>query len=262
MEERHYDTHHLLSILLDECADELSALVADELGEGRIVEKIRSRIDEIFGIKESPSQEIFLDKFVARTLEENKPLFSNRKVEFLTRLEPTPAIWMPADSLEKLVAGLIKNAIENTPDEGKIEIFVRKRGNGTELMIHDYGVGVTADNQRRIFEGFFATQETLDYSSKRPFDFNAGGKGADLLRMKIFSERYDFKIEMISSRCGHIPTDKDICPGRISECGFCAEKADCYESGGTTFKVFWPGASEKEKPLITGDRSGSREDFE
>ena len=34
------------------------------------------------------------------------------------------------------------------------------------------------------------------YSSKRAFDFNAGGKGADLLRMKIFAERYGFKIKM------------------------------------------------------------------
>jgi len=41
MREKHYDTRHLLSLLLDECADELEALVADEVGEGRIVERIK-----------------------------------------------------------------------------------------------------------------------------------------------------------------------------------------------------------------------------
>ena len=243
MRERHYHTYHMLSWLLDECADDLASLVAEEVGEGRIVEKISSRIDEIFGPRESPSQEIFLDQFVANALKEIKPLFAHREVELVTGLESTPVIRMPVDPLKKVVVGLIKNAVENTPDEGKIEVFTRKRGLGAELLVRDYGVGITVDNQRRIFEGFFTTQETLDYSSRRPFDFNAGGKGADLLRMKIFSERYGFKIEMTSTRCGHIPMDKDICPGRISECDFCKEKEDCYQTGGTTFKVFFPEAS-------------------
>jgi signal transduction histidine kinase len=243
MREKHYRTHHMLSRLLDECADDLVSLVAEEVGEGQIVEKISSRIDEIFGPRESPSQEIFLDQFVSKVLEEIKPLFAHREVELVTAFESTPVIRMPFDPLKKVVLGLIKNAVENTPDEGKIEIFVRARGHGAELLVRDYGVGITVDNRRRIFEGFFTTQETLNYSSKRPFDFNAGGKGADLLRMKIFSERYDFKIEMNSTRCGHIPMDKDICPGRISECDFCKEKKDCYQSGGTSFTVFFPEAS-------------------
>jgi PAS domain S-box-containing protein len=242
MRERHYHTHDMLSRLLDECADDLLSLVAEEVGEGQIVEKISSRIDEIYGPRESPSQEIFLDQFVSKVLEEIKPLFAHREVELMTVFESTPVIRMPVDPLKKVVLGLIKNAVENTPDEGKIEIFVRTRGHGAELLIRDYGVGITVDNQRRIFEGFFTTQETLNYSSKRPYDFNAGGKGADLLRMKIFSERYDFKIEMNSTRCGHIPMDKDICPGRISECDFCKEKEDCYQSGGTSFTVFFPEA--------------------
>ena len=241
--ERHYHTYHMLSRLLDECADDLASLVAEEVGEGQIVEKISSRIDEIFGPRESPSQEIFLDQFVANTLKEIKPLFAQREVELVTSFEPTPVIRMPFDALKKVVFGLIKNAVENTPDEGKIKIFVRTRGHGAELLVRDYGVGITVDNQKRVFEGFFTTQETLNYSSKRPFDFNAGGKGADLLRMKIFSERYDFKIEMTSSRCVYIPMDKDICPGRISECDFCKENEDCYQSGGTSFRVFFPEAS-------------------
>ncbi|UCF84867.1 MAG: PAS domain S-box protein [Desulfobacteraceae bacterium] len=244
MRDKHYETHHLVSWLLDECADELESLFAEELGEGRVVEKIRSRIDEIFGETESPPQDIFLDQFVRGILDEIRPLYSHRKVELLTQFEITPAIKIPIDPLRKVVVGLIKNALENTPDEGKIEVVVQNRGKGAELVVHDYGVGITADNQRRIFEGFFATQDTMDYSSRRPYDFNAGGKGADLLRMKIFSERYNFKIHMTSSRCRHIPGEKDICPGRISNCDYCKEKEDCCGSGGTVFSVYFPPASE------------------
>ncbi|MCF8142742.1 MAG: PAS domain S-box protein [Deltaproteobacteria bacterium] len=238
--ERHYDAHHILTLLLDECSDELEVLVANEVGEGSVVERIRKRIDEVFRPKEDLPKEIVPAPFIKDTLGKIRPRFKHRDIELNTYLETTRPISIPEDPLEKLVIGLVKNAIENTPDEGKIEIMCREKGNGVELIVRDYGVGITLENRRRIFEGFFVTQETMDYSTKREFDFNAGGKGADLLRMKIFSERYHFKIDMASVRCRYIPTDKDICPGRISKCGFCRSTGDCHESGGTTFTVFFP----------------------
>jgi len=240
MREQHYDTHHILSLLLDECADELEALVAEEVGEGRVVERIKKRIDEIFAPKEARPEEILLDQFILGVLEEIKPRFSHRRIDLETHFESIPPICIPVDPLRKLVVGLIKNAIENTPDEGKIEVDTQKKGKGVELVVRDYGVGITTENQRRIFEGFFVTQETMSYSTKREFDFNAGGKGADLLRMKIFSERYDFKIDMASTRCGYIPLDQDICPGNILKCDFCKKKSDCHASGGTIFTIFFP----------------------
>jgi len=174
-------------------------------------------------------------------IEALKARFTHREVEIVTDLEEgAPFIRIPSDVLQKVVDGLIRNAVENTPDEGKIEVNARKRGKGIEFVVHDYGVGITEGNQRRIFEGFFVARNTMAYSSQRPFDFNAGGKGADLLRMKIFSERYKFKIKMTSSRCKFIPQESDICPGRISRCAFCNSKEVCYHSGGTVFTLFFP----------------------
>ncbi|HUT69685.1 MAG TPA: PAS domain S-box protein [Desulfatiglandales bacterium] len=250
MEDKHSRTYGIFSLLLDECADELAVLAADEVGKISIVERIRNRIEELFGPKEMVPQEILLDEFVKQRLELMKPSFSHRKVEIVNYLESTPPAYMPPEPLQKVVDGLVKNAIENTPDEGMIEVIVHQKGKGSELVVHDYGVGIVEEDRKRIFEGFFATQETMDYSSKRPFDFNAGGKGADLLRMKIFSERYNFKIDMTSSRCRFIPEISDICPGRIGECAFCKGKEDCYSSGGTTFSLYFPPAPEGDGSLL------------
>ena len=242
MQDREYKTYGLLSLLLDQCADELETLTAEEGGEVALIERIRRRIEEIFGPKEAVPQEIHLADYVGERLEVLKPLFSHRQVKVISRLKPTPPVFMPVDIVQKVIDGLVKNAIENTPDEGTIEVIVDKKWEGTELVVGDCGVGIVEEVQHRIFEGFFATQETMDYSSRKPFDFNAGGKGADLLRMKIFSERYHFTIEMESSRCRFIPEESDICPGRISTCAFCTEKGDCYGSGGTTFLLYFPPA--------------------
>jgi len=240
MRERQYRSYGLLTQILDECTDELETLIAEEVGEGRIVETIRKKIDVLFGPKKLESKEVALDQYVRERIAVLDPLFSHRQVEIISRLEPAPSVCMPLDPLQKTIDGLIKNAVENTPDEGKIEVIVREKEGGTELVVHDDGVGIIGEDQRRIFEGFFATQDTMAYSSKRAFDFNAGGKGADLLRMKIFSERYGFEIRMESSRCRFIPESTDVCPGRISDCAYCTTAEDCRQTGGSTFSVYFP----------------------
>lgn len=240
-----YKTYTLLSSMLDQCADELEALVAEEVGEGTVVERLRRRIEEVYRPKETSLEEFRLDGFVADRLDQLSPEFSHRRVDVERRLEEGPLVCLPGEVLRKVVDGLVKNAVENTPDGGKISVSVRGKGDGCELVVQDYGVGITEENQRRIFEGFFSTQDTMDYSSKRPFDFNAGGKGADLLRMKIFSEQYHFKIEMTSTRCPHIPGDTDVCPGDTEDCPACSEAADCMGSGGTTFNIYFPPVPEK-----------------
>ena len=246
MHEKTFQSYDILSRLVQHCADELEALVVEESGEGPVIERIRKRIKEDFGSKDLAPESIQLEEFIKQRITELAPRFEHRQVEVITRFKPAPKIFLPSDSLRKIFDGLVKNAIENTPDEGRIEIVVQAHGDGTALLVRDFGVGITEDNQSRIFEGFYATQDTMDYSSKRPFDFNAGGKGMDLLRMKIFSERFKFKIKMSSTRCPQIPADSDTCPGKISECPLCQKDSGCHQAPATTFTLYFPPAAETE----------------
>ena len=242
MEDRQFKPYAVLSLLLDQCSDELAVLLAQETGNGKGIERLRKKIDDLFGPKESTPVKLQLDRVLKDRLDTLRPSFSHRQVEILTQIDPAPPIFIPQEVLQKVIDGLIKNAVENTPDEGRIEIAVQPKGEGALLLIHDYGVGIPEEAQKRIFEGFFHTQDTMAYSSKRSFDFNAGGKGADLLRMKIFSERYHFQIDMASARCKHLLKDTDVCPGRISQCPFCSGTESCHQSGGTVFSLYFPPA--------------------
>jgi len=244
MRDPEYKVHSILSFLVDLCADELEILVAEKTGEGDMVEWIRNRIDEEFGPKESRSDEIDLDAFLRERIEALTPRFSGRGVDIFTYFQNTPPICIPPQVLQKVVDGLIRNAIENTPDQGKIEITTGVKGKEVELTVKDAGVGIPPEDRKRIFEGFFPTQETMNYSSKRPYAFNAGGKGADLLRMKVFSERYGFHIDMESERCRFISQEGQVCPGRVDRCEYCRDTEDCYHSGGTTFRLLFPAAPE------------------
>ncbi|MBW2443622.1 MAG: GAF domain-containing protein [Deltaproteobacteria bacterium] len=243
MRNKQYNTYHqVLLNILDQCIDELDALLTEEGGGEPILERVRDRIDAIYGSSDFVSINILLDEFVKQRLEHLRPSFSHRKMNLISRLEPVPAICIPEYVLQKIVDGLIRNAVENTPDEGRVVVSVKKKGQGTALVVRDYGVGITQEFKKRIFEGFFTTHDTMAYSTKKPFDFKAGGKGADLLRMKIFSERYNFKIDMDTSRCEYVPRESDICPGDISKCTHCTRQQDCFDSGGTTFLIYFPPA--------------------
>jgi signal transduction histidine kinase len=227
--------YHAVSGLIDQCADELEVLIAEQTGDTAVIERVRKRIEEIFGPKEAVAEDIVLEEFVIEKIKKIEPHFSHRQLELIIDTERAGVVHIPPEPLEKLVIGLIKNAIENTPDEGKIEVKVKNRDSAVAFAVHDYGVGIIEEHRQRIFEGFFPTQDTMEYSSKNAYDFNAGGKGADLLRLKIFSERFDFQLDMSSSRCRYIPLTTDMCPGQISQCQFCKTIEDCHLSGETRF---------------------------
>jgi hypothetical protein len=128
--------------------------------------------------------------------------------------------------MEKIVEGLLKNAIENTPDQGRVAVVVRTGDQGPVFEVQDSGVGVTAEKQRLIFNHYFATGDTMSYASKAPYDFNAGGKGVDLLRITIFSERYRFDTKMISRSVSLYSQGQRSLPGR------CPPMRPLRQSGG------------------------------
>jgi signal transduction histidine kinase len=187
--------------------------------------------------KISLTHSINLYSFTERILENVKKQAGHRKLQFLFDGQKDLSILMEPRILEESLVGLLKNSIENTPDEGVIRIVLGQEAQWVQVKIQDFGIGISKENRRHLFEGLFHTLDTELYSSKRPYDFGAGGKGLDLLRIKTYGRRFGFDISVASQRCAYLPTDRDLCPGRISECPHCQTQGDCLKSGGSTFCV-------------------------
>jgi PAS domain S-box-containing protein len=246
MENKEYTAKKLLLKMLDSCKDELETLIAQNIDgyteSDDFMGGVKKMIDEKFGPSESASENIDLAAFLPLFNNELKQKYPDRDVDVsVDLLEKVPQISIPRDILSKILEGLIKNGIENTPDGGSIKISLENKAGSVLLKIHDFGVGIKEDDRTSIFGGFFTTQETLLYSTKNPYAFNAGGKGADLLRMKIFSERYGFSISLDSKRCRFLVENPDSsCPGNIEKCNFCKSKEECEQAGSTVFSVLFP----------------------
>lgn len=164
--------------------------------------------------------------------------------------------WVDPDIFADVLSSLLKNAIENTPDQGEVRVRLIGTGFGLNLEVEDTGVGIAARDEAFIFDAFHHTQATSHYCTKQPFDFNAGGKGLELMRLRMLSASCFFSIGFRTRRCCHLLNNDNDCPGRVSACAYVSGPEECRASGGTTFSVLFhrpeadtPDASSEWVPL-------------
>jgi len=112
---------------------------------------------------------------------------------------------------------------------------------GVLLKVDDCGMGIADSDMPLIIKGFYPTQQAQYYSTKRPFDFNAGGKGLELMRLKLLETEGAFRLSFESSRCAYLAASGGRCAGKISSCPYVNSEKDCLESGGTSCSVLFFG---------------------
>jgi K+-sensing histidine kinase KdpD len=197
--------------------------------------EMKPQLEDIHHPSSISTETIYLYSFTEGILEDVKKQSSHRTIQFEIDGEEDLHLAIDPKILEASLVGLLKNAIENTPDEGMIRVVLEQMGQWIQLKVMDFGMGITKENQRHLFDGLFHTLDTELYSSKKPYDFGAGGKGLNLLRIKTYGQRFGFDVSAGSQRCTYLPTERDLCPGKISECPYCKKREDCFNSGGSTF---------------------------
>ena len=68
-------------------------------------------------------------------------------------------IWADADAVEKIVVNLLSNALKYTPDGGAIHGAVYHEKNSMAVRVSDTGVGISKENQTRLFKRFASFNE-------------------------------------------------------------------------------------------------------
>jgi len=189
----------LLEGMIRQCQDLLETEVDQWDPPIPLLDKLTHRIEELYRpLSDDQKTSISLVQWVPDVLAAIEPLYRHRDVHLNLDLCQGPAVRMPEAPLRKAFSGLVRNAVENTQDGGRIRVELDHRDNALYLRVRDFGIGLKGEEQKQLFHGFIHAGETQDYSSGRPFDFRAGGKGLDLLRTKLFSERYGFDIQVES----------------------------------------------------------------
>ncbi|MGA0805059.1 MAG: ATP-binding protein [Pseudohongiellaceae bacterium] len=85
-------------------------------------------------------------------------------------------------NLSQLVDNLIDNAIKYTPEQGRIEVRLARRGDELLLEVEDSGIGISPQYQERVFERFYRIDKARSQS--------LGGTGLGLSIVRNIAERH------------------------------------------------------------------------
>lgn len=86
--------------------------------------------------------------------------------------EETPLIEADEAKVKRVLFNLVSNAIKFTPEGGRVEIGAGLKGGVVEIFVKDTGIGISEENQKKIFTMF----QQLDSTDSRRF----GGTGVGL----------------------------------------------------------------------------------
>lgn len=118
-----------------------------------------------------------------------RPTLRKRQINFLKTDRPVPPALGDRQKIRDILRNLLTNAIKFTPEGGQIEITLDtgplrpdelEDDRAVQVTIADSGIGMSPDEQARIFEPFFQ----VDSSSTRRY----GGSGLGLTLAKRYVE--------------------------------------------------------------------------
>jgi signal transduction histidine kinase len=198
-QQRRFKEEVLLTDLLQRCQDVIESVVDEHDAPPILRQRMAERIATLYAHDgDHQAEALLLDAWIPTILARLAPEHAHRTLALDVALDACPAVCLPESLLFKSFRGLLRNAIEATPDGGSVRVRVRDAGGSVRLEVEDTGVGIDPELQRQLFFGFVHAGSTDNYSSGRPYDFGAGGKGLDLQRIKLFSERHGFALQFTS----------------------------------------------------------------
>ena len=81
----------------------------------------------------------------------------DQRVDF--DLTGAPARWsMDVDKMQQVLRNVVRNALQASGDEGRVEASVVAQGDDLVFVVRDFGDGIAEDEMQQIFEPFFTTR--------------------------------------------------------------------------------------------------------
>jgi len=142
---------------LDEAGRErfLSLIVDESERLGRIVNDIllANQLD-VGGV--DLQNEVFEPGELVERVVEAARAYAPSTVELETTAEPSlPPVASDRDRVRQVLANLVENAIKYSPHGGRVEVGAVPAGNMVRFHVRDEGLGIPADEQKRVFDKFY-----------------------------------------------------------------------------------------------------------
>jgi signal transduction histidine kinase len=121
-----------------------------------IVERLLTLARADAGAEDTEAEQgvVPLNHLAAEVVDDLRPLARARRQVVDVDAQPV-SCRAPRPRLTEALSHVLMNAIQYTPDGGRIRVETRDRGSYAEVVVADTGVGIAADQLAHVFEPFF-----------------------------------------------------------------------------------------------------------
>lgn len=180
--------------LMGEEPDHEEAKAAHGIAE-RNIDRMRKLINDFLELERLQSGSMALNKkrfALSRAVEQARDTVTGIAAQRNIRIESKGDCFVTADEdrISQVITNLLGNAIKFSPDNSKIIVEISEDKGNARVAIIDFGKGIPAEAQKRIFEAF--QQTSTEDATKR------GGFGLGLAICKALVENHNGQISVQS----------------------------------------------------------------
>lgn len=160
---------------------------------GREVDRLAAMLDDLFDLSRLDAGAFPLDRRpipleeVVADVVDGMQLRAERK-GLVLRLSVTgelPVLALDGTQMQRVVANLVRNALEHTPSGGSIDVSLERHRHDVRLQVRDTGEGIPAADVQRIWQRFYRGEP-----SRHKGQGNDGGSGLGLAIVKGIVEAH------------------------------------------------------------------------
>ncbi len=124
------------------------------------LEKLLTEVRDFTRVREPALQEGDINRVVQAVADLMESTLSSAGIKLELQLGPDPGLSrFDPDQIKQVLINLVKNAMEATPQGGRITIRTRGERQGIVVEVKDTGLGITPEHLNEIFNPFFTTKE-------------------------------------------------------------------------------------------------------
>ena len=156
-------------------------------------------IDDLFQLAQLDAGGLKLDRannsitdLVSDTIESFSTLASKKEIQLIGDVGPDiDPVWMDAERIGRVMNNLVNNAIQYTPNRGRVEVTVASSADDTIVKVTDSGEGISQGDMQLIFERFYRGEKSRNRAT--------GGAGLGLAIARGIVEAHGGTIAVTSN---------------------------------------------------------------
>jgi len=161
------------------------------------MERLKKIVDGLFALSrldageaQQESAAFDLGELAATTADQMGLLAEDKNISIRSEFAPTVVVRGDRARLKQILVNLLDNAINYTPEGGKIEVKVTARNGKAVLEVSDNGIGIPGEAMPHLFERFFR----VDKARSR----EGGGAGLGLSIVKSICTAHNGRVDVES----------------------------------------------------------------